>query len=126
MSLDLNEDEEKDNKKKKAQTEEEAPEKEEQYTHDEFLAWMGKGTGKGGKPSSPKGGKRGFQGNCHYCGTYGHRINECRKKDADMKRKGTGMGAPQGPGWGNPNPGKGKSKGNNGFWDPGKGAWGRG
>ena len=104
MSLDLNEDEEKD-KKKKSQTEEGISEKEEQYTHEELLAWIGKGTGKGGKSSSPKGGKGGFQGNCHHCGTYRHRINECRKKDADMTCKGEGQGQQQGPGCGNPNPG---------------------
>ena len=91
-----------------------------------MLAWIRKGAGKGGKPSGPKVGKGGFQGNCHYCGTYGHRISECRKKDADMKGKGKGLSAPQGPTWGTPNLGKGKAKGNKGYWNPGKGAWGKG
>ena len=39
---------------------------------------------KGGKGEKGKG----FQGNCHYCGKYGHRLNECWVKDQDMKAKG--------------------------------------
>ena len=42
---------------------------------------------KGGKEG--KGGKgKGFQGNCNYCGKYGHRLNEFRVKDQNMKAKG--------------------------------------
>ena len=53
----------------------------------------------------------GFQGTCHYCGIYGHRINECRKKDADVaKGKGKSQGAPWDLGWTPPNKGKGKGK----------------
>ena len=73
VPLDLNEDEE---EKKKVHFEESPQEEEESYTKDEFLAWMGKGPGKGGKAKGGKGSKGTFQGNCHYCGVYGHRINE--------------------------------------------------
>ena len=71
---------------------------------------MGKGPGKGGKGAGAKGdkGKGGFQGTCHYCGIYGHRINECRTKDADMKGKGKGQSQMPNPGWNPQNPGKGK------------------
>ena len=65
---------------------------------------MGKGPGKGNNKGKGKNGKRGFQGTCHYCGVYGHRINECRKKDADMKGKGKGQDTtwfPPGPNKGN-------------------------
>ena len=58
--------------------------------------------GKGKAESSAKGnskGGQGFQGECHYCGKYGHRLNECRLKDRDMnwwrtgqKGKGEGKG----------------------------------
>ena len=51
---------------------------------DELLAWLKKGNGKGNKSPGAKGNKGGFQGNCLYCGAWGHRLNECRKKDADM------------------------------------------
>ena len=60
---------------------------------------MGKGPGKGKSKGKGKNGKGGFQGTCHYCGVYGHRINECRKKDADMKGKGEGQDLSQGQGW---------------------------
>ena len=87
---------------------------------------MGKGPGKGGKRSGTKGGKGPFlfQGICQYCGVYGHRINECRKKDADMKGKGKGQGQQQPQAWGTPYPNKGKGKGNKGPWNPGKGVKG--
>ncbi len=116
-----------DEKKKKGVYFEDTPQAEEEsYTKDELLAWMGKGPGKGGKAKGGKGSKGTFQGNCHYCGVYGHWINECRKEDSDMKGKGKGQGFPQAPGWGNPNPSKGKGKGNKGSWSLGKGAWERG
>ena len=104
--LDLNEDEE----EKEDQPEEEQKE----YSKDELLAWMGKGPGKGNqKGSAPKGGKGkdgkgGFQGNCLYCGIWGHRLNECHKKTADME-KGKGKGMEQG--WAPPAyKGKGKNR----------------
>ena len=62
-TLDLNEDEEvTGERKKKVKFEEETPEKEESYTNDELLAWMGKGSTKGNKGSGPKGGKWGLPG----------------------------------------------------------------
>ncbi len=86
---------------------------------------MGKGPGKGNqKGSAPKGGKgkdgKGkFQGNCLCCGIWGHRLNECHKKTADMEKgKGKGME----PGW-TPPAYKGKGKEQKG---KGKGAWGKG
>jgi hypothetical protein len=36
----------------------------------------------------------GFNGNCHYCGIPGYRVNECHKKTADLKAKGLGQEAP--------------------------------
>ena len=42
-----------------------------------------------------KGGGKGkgqFDGTCHYCGIYGHRINECRKKDWDVQNGGKAKG----------------------------------
>ena len=50
----------------------------------ELMALKANKRGKGGK-----GGKgEGFQGNCNYCGKYGHRLNGCWAKDQDMKAKG--------------------------------------
>ena len=77
--------------------------------------------------SDPKGGKGkegkgGFQGNCLHCGAWGHRLNECRKKDADVaKGKGKAQGSTWDLGWNSPD--KGKGKGKKGSW---KGAWGKG
>ena len=80
----------------------------------------GKG-GKGGKGDKGKGDAQ-FDGVCYYCGKYGHRTNQCRKKDADMKgmgkrgykggqlRKGGGF-QPKGKGL----DGKGQGKGNGGW-----------
>ena len=92
---------------------------------DELLAWLKKGNGKGNKGPGGKSKGKGFQGMCLYCGVWGHRLNERRKKTADME-KGKGKGAMGDSGWGFPNPGKGKAKGTKGFWNPGKGAWGKG
>ena len=86
---DLAEGEEK-TEKKKVKLEDE-PNEEDTYTHDELLAWIGKGPGKGGKGLGKKGSKGQFEGRCHYCGTYGHCFSECRKKDADMKRQRQGL-----------------------------------
>jgi hypothetical protein len=59
----------------------------------------GKGGGKnydeyGGKGKGYDGGKGGrtFEGNCNYCGKYGHRKSECKALDAEMARKGKGKG----------------------------------
>ena len=41
-------------------------------------------------------GSAGFQGACHYCGAYGHRENECRKKQADVRDGAVGRNAQQG------------------------------
>ena len=87
------------------------------YSREDLFFWMGKGPGKGNNKGKGKHGKGGFQGTCHYCGVYGHRINECRKKDADMKGKGKG----QDVAWFPPSPNKGKGKGQKGFWKGGKG-----
>ena len=93
--LDLAENEEekrrKEEKNERKVKFEDDPNEGESYTHDELLAWIGKGPGKGGKGGGKKGSKGKFEGNCHYCGAYGHRISECRKKDADMKGKGQGV-----------------------------------
>jgi len=119
--LDLNEHEAElgGKKNKKDKLDEEPPEQEEPYSVDSRLAWIGKGPGKGGKGSGTKGGKGPFQGNCHYSGVYGHRTNECRKMESDLKGKGRGQGQQQTQTWGNPYPSKGK--GNKGSWNPGGG-----
>ena len=50
----------------------------------ELMALKANKRGKGGK-----GGKgEGFQGNCNYCGKYGHRLHECWVKDQEMNAKG--------------------------------------
>ena len=59
-----------------------------------------KGGGKGGKG-------KGFEGTCHHCGLYGHRIAQCFKKDQDMKGKGKGKDGS----YGNYDQSKGKGKG---------------
>ena len=87
---------------------------------EDLLLWMGKGPGKGNNKGKGNNWKGGFQGTCHYCGVYGHGINECRKKDADMKGKGKG----QDVAWFPPSPNKGKGKGQKGFWKGGKGKGG--
>ena len=51
-----------------------------------------------------KNGKGGFQGTCHYCGVYGHRITECPPKNADMKGKGKGQDPMSDQGWNSQNP----------------------
>ena len=67
------------------------------YSSDERLCWMGKGSGKGSKGPGPKESKGRFVANCYHCGVAGHRISECRKKDAEMK--GTCKCGQQIPGW---------------------------
>ena len=52
----------------------------------------GKGNGKGGNKGKGKG--EFFEGNCDFCGSYGHRARDCRKKDRYREdlRKGKGGG----------------------------------
>ena len=89
---------------------------------------FGKG-GKGGKDGG-KGGKGKFDGQCHHCGTYGHRIADCWKKDAEMaKGKGKSKGDPFSAfggkgGFGGFGGFGGKGKGKEG--GKGKGKWGKG
>ena len=56
---------------------------------------------KGGKAGG-KGGRGGkgtfFDGECHHCGKYGHRLNQCRAKDAEMKEGKGGKGGKKGGG----------------------------
>jgi len=81
-----------------------------------MIKGKGKGKGGGGK------GQGKFEGNCSYCGVYGHRLNQCWKKDKDMaeaRGKGKGKGGKDGGGKGDN--GKGGSWGGYG----GKG-WGNG
>ena len=56
----------------------------------------GFGDGKGGKGKG-KDGKGGFQGDCYWCGKFGHSQRDCADKDAYMSwvRKGKGKGAEQ-------------------------------
>ena len=73
-------------------------------------------------------GKGRFGGTCHHCGKPGHRMSECRLKDAEMKRmrgeKGDTKGGYKGYQGGYQGGGKGyKGKGEN-QW--GKGSWGKG
>ena len=79
LDQDLNESEE---KKKVTIEDDQSPgteaSKEEWEQH--YALWLPKG----GKGSGAKGTKGSFKGNCYYCGVPGHRLNECRKKDADM------------------------------------------
>ena len=56
----------------------------------------GPNDGKGGKGKG-KEGKGGFQGDCYWCGKFGHSQRDCVEKDAYMSwvRKGKGKGAEQ-------------------------------
>ena len=85
-----------------------------------------KGGGKKGNGKGKGGGGR-FEGNCSHCGLYGHRMNQCWKKDEEMnawraqqgKGDGKGKGKSQGKGWGQQFKPKGKGKGGYGLnlWD---------
>ena len=44
-----------------------------------------------------KGKGKGFKGQCFHCGQYGHRLSECRKKDADSKGKTKGFSKGKNP-----------------------------
>ena len=82
----------------------------------------GKGGGKGGN-----GGKGEFQGNCNYCGAWGHRLNECRKHTADRQAQGGGKaGNEWGKGGGKGPKGGGGYSGPGGNWSNPKGNWGKG
>jgi hypothetical protein len=73
-----------------------------------------------------KGSGKGFAGNCHYCWKFGHRMNECHQKTADMaKSKGKGFDQDKGKGKGNDSGFKGYGKGNGSKGDKGygKGPW---
>ena len=100
------------------------------------LCSLAKGKGKGGF-----GGKGKFEGNCSFCGVYGHRMNQCWKKDKEMealRAKGGGKGDQKGKGswgsWGGDFGKKGnwggKNQGGKGNWKggygggKGKGAYG--
>ena len=123
--IDLNEKEEETEEKKKKKTrfqeESEEEEDEESYCRDDLLAWIGKGPGKGKNKGNGKGkdNKGEFQGTCHYCGVYGHRISECRKKDADMKGKGKGQDPTSDTAWNPVNLYKGKGIGQKAYWKGG-------
>ena len=91
----------------------------------------GKGGGKGGKGDGGKGKGGGkFNGYCHHCGGYGHRINECYKKDREMEafrkgggQKGGGKGFDGGKSYGG---GGGYGKGGYGKGGYGDGGYGKG
>jgi len=86
-------------------------------------------TGKGGG-----GGAGSFNGECRYCGKWGHRLNQCTVKDADMaqsraaKGKGKGKGEFQKGQWSKGGYGGGWSKGGygGGYSEKGKGKGGQG
>ncbi len=79
-----------------------------------------KGVGKGGK-----GGR--FEGYCHHCGKYGHRVNQCWSKDEEMEqlRKGGKSGGKgskgKSKGWGKGGQGKSSGFGYDGKGNKGKG-----
>ena len=91
-----------------------------------FSFVKGQKGGKGGK-----GGKGRFDGNCHHCGAYGHRIADCWKKNEEVKGKGKGksndpfaaFGGKGGYGKGFGGKGKGKD-GGKGYGKYGKGVYG--
>ena len=65
----------------------------------ELLSFVKGMKGKASK-SGGKGGKGRFEGNCSHCGVYGHRMNQCWKKDREMEewRNGKGKGKGNGEG----------------------------
>lgn len=97
-TIDLNEDEDEvEEKKKRTRFQDESPEAgNEESQCNEFLAWMGKGPGKGNKGPGGKSKGKGFQENCLHCGVWGHRLNECPKQNTDME-KGKGKWGHAGP-----------------------------
>ena len=107
---------------------------EDQYTE---LLWFSKGKGKGkghqgGNASGTFSFTGTFQGECGYCGHYGHMKKHCRKLDAAMREfraggeKGSkGAGKSQAPQYGAPNF-KGKGGGKKGSYTPGHPLGGKG
>ena len=109
----------------------------ESVTKEQLMSFVKGQMGKGGKGGKGKdgGGKGKFDGLCHHCGIYGHRINQCWKKDKEMekgKSKGKGdpfamFGGKNGYGGGYNNKGKGKGDGGyNGYGGKGGGKGGKG
>ena len=125
-TIDFSEDEDEvEENKKKTRFQDESPEAGNEESHyNEFLAWMDKGPGKGNKGPGGKSKGKGFQGNCFHCGVWVHRLNECRKKTADME-KGKGKGATPDLGWNFPDPGKGEGSAQR-ILDPWQGGFGKG
>jgi hypothetical protein len=76
----------------------------------------GKGKGKSDPAAAAKGAGAGagFNGNCLYCGIWGHRRSECRRLDTDMGKKGGAKGDKGDKGGKNGKNGKGGSKGGKG------------
>ncbi len=55
------------------------------------------GKGSGAAPAAAgKGGTHTFDGTCNHCGHYGHRLSECRKRDAEVAKGGGGKGGSKG------------------------------
>jgi hypothetical protein len=55
------------------------------------------GKGNGAAPAATtKGGNHTFDGVCNHCGHYGHRLSECRKRDAELGKTGGGKGGSKG------------------------------
>ena len=75
-----------------------------QYMDDQELNYAGKGGAKG----------RYFEGVCNHCGQYGHRLQDCHKKTAEIQAWRQGKGAAKGADFG-------KGKGNDGKGGDAKG-----
>ncbi len=57
------------------------------------------GKGSGAAPAAAgKGGTHTFDGTCNHCGHYGHRLSECRKRDAEVAKGNGGKGGTKGKG----------------------------
>ena len=69
---------------------------------------LAKGGKKGGKGRDKGGKSKKFEGNCFWCGAYGHMMEDCQKKAAEKPQVPK---SPRGP---DPKP-KGKGKGGNGM-----------
>ena len=90
----------------------------EQMAGESGLYAMTKGKGKGKGKGGPT-----FQGTCHHCGKFGHKLVNCPKKDAGMQQFRSTKG--QQKGWHGQKGGKGVAKG---VWERGAqgltgGAW---
>ena len=68
-----------------------------------FRKGLGKGSPKGaaspgkGGGTAPADGSAEFNGVCHHCGIWGHRLSDCRRLDTEMSKKGGGKGGKGGP-----------------------------